>query len=378
MENREYVVNRDYARESLPVKGIIEMCQLVGATHEIEDRDKDVNFLALCNDIMAGEQNSVMDMVEDAADIIQNSFNLDRLYLLEKKNDKYVTTYSNGTVKLNIKDIQYVFEFFEKYRMEFISSRTEESFGLYTGLTEKFSTKGIATILGIPVFKDGKLVRVFIGIVDVHRSFTGNRRFLTKHNLTIMKYAVNQLHDAIKRIMNNCVIKAMNQELAKSAVTDQLTGIYNRMGMGKIVQDGISDNGVVLYLDLDYFKKYNDTYGHNIGDLILKEFAQILEDSVKNIGYAIRYGGDEFVAIIPDKDEAFGKEVAERINDQFKHDYEIQMAIEGQPISSSIGVALYDDPSSEGIELALKQADKALYAVKGKGKGNVCAWSEVE
>ena len=378
MENREYTVNMEFAREPLPVKDIIEMCQLVGAMHEIEDRDKDVNFLALCNDIMAREQNSVMDMVEDAADIIQNNFNLDRLYLLEKKNDKYVTTYSNGAFKLSMKDSQYVFDFFEKYRMEFISSRTEESFGLYAGLVDRFNIKGIATILGIPVFKDGVLVRVFIGVVDVHRGFTGNRRFLTKHNLTIMKYAVNQLHDAIKRIMNNCVIKAMNQELAKSAVTDQLTGIYNRMGMGKIVEDGISDEGVVLYLDLDYFKKYNDTYGHNIGDLILKEFAQILEDSVKNIGYAIRYGGDEFVAIIPDKDEAFGKEVAKKINEQFKNDYEIQMAIEGQPISSSIGVSLYDDPSSEGIEAALKQADKALYTVKGKGKGNVCTWSEVE
>ena len=54
------------------------------------------------------------------------------------------------------------------------------------------------------------------------------------------------------------------------------------------------------------------------------------------------------------------------------------MAIEGQPISSSIGVSLYDESTSEGIEAALKQADKALYAVKGKGKGNVCAWSEVE
>ena len=378
MEGREYVITSDYAREPLPAKAILDMCEFVGAMEQIEDRDKDVNFLALCNDTMGREQNSVMDMMEEAVNIIQNSFNLDRLFLLEKKNGKCVTTYSHGTNKLNMRDCQEVFDFFEKYRMEFVSSRTEESFGLYSELIGKFDVNGIATILGVPIYKDGNLVRVFIGIVDVHRCFTGKRRFLNKHNLTIIKYAVNQLSDAIKRIMNNCMIKAMNQELAKSAVTDQLTGIYNRMGMGKIVADGISDKGVVLYLDLDYFKKYNDAYGHNIGDLILKEFAKILEGSVKNIGYAIRYGGDEFVAIIPDRDEEFGKQVARRINEEFKGNYEIQMAIEGQPISSSIGVAPYDDPTSEGLEAALKMADKALYTVKGKGKGNVCTWSEIE
>jgi hypothetical protein len=163
-----------------------------------------------------------------------------------------------------MKECQSVFDFFEKYRMEFVASRTDESFGLYSELINKFDTNGIATILGVPVFKEGRLIRVFIGIVDVHRSFTGNRRFLNKYNLTIIKYAVYQLSESIKRIMNNCMIKAINQELAKSAVTDQLTGIYNRMGMGKIVQDGISDKGVVLYLDLDKMYRTLESAGLNI------------------------------------------------------------------------------------------------------------------
>lgn len=377
MENREYVVAREYANEPLPVKDIVEMCELVGAKREIEDREKDVNFLALCHETMAGEQNSVLDMVDNACNIIQNNFNLDRLILLEKKKGKYTITYSYGAINLNIKDSKDIFEFFENYRVEFMSSRTENSFALYSELLEKFGMEGVATIIGIPVFKEGVLLRVFVGIIDVHRSFTNNRRFLNKHNLTILKYAVNQLSDSIKRIKNNCMISAMNSELAKSAVTDQLTGIYNRMGLDKVIKDGISNNGVVLYLDLDYFKKYNDTYGHNIGDLILKEFAAILGGAVKNIGHAIRYGGDEFVAIIPDKDEKFGKAIAMKINEEFKNNYEIKIAIEGQPISSSIGVAYYDEGSREGIEAAFKQADKALYEVKNTGKGNVCIWSEM-
>ena len=150
------------------------------------------------------------------------------------------------------------------------------------------------------------------------------------------------------------------------------------MGLDKLVKEGLGENGTVLYLDLDYFKKYNDTYGHDVGDLILKSFANVLADNVKNIGYAIRYGGDEFVAIIPDKDEAFGKKLATNINKEFMENYEVKMAIEGQLISSSIGVAEYDDSSKDGIEQGLKAADLALYEVKKLGRGRVAGWSEME
>lgn len=378
MEGREYKIPSEFANEPLPTKAILEMCELYGAKKMIEDREKDVNFLALCHETMGSEQDNVLDMVENAATIIQNSFNLNRLILLEKKNDKYTTTYSSGAIKLNMKEIKEVFDFFESYRMEFISSRIDNSFSMYEELLNKFNTGIIATAVGIPIFKDDELSRVFIGIADVHRAFTANKKFLNAHNLTIMKYAVNQLSDSIKRIMNNCMINAMNSELAKSAVTDQLTGIYNRMGLDKLVKDGLSEKGALLYLDLDYFKKYNDTYGHDTGDLILKCFANILENNVKNIGYAIRYGGDEFVAIIPDRDEAFAKKLATNINEEFKENYEVKMAIEGQIISASIGVAEYDDSSKEGIEQGLKAADLALYEVKNLGRGRVIGWSELE
>lgn len=378
MEGREYKIANDFANDPLPAKAILEMSELYGAKKMIEDREKDVNFLALCHETMGMEQDNVLGMVENAVNIIQNSFNLDRLVLLEKKNDKYTTTYSNGAIKLNVKDIKDLFDFFESYRMEFISSRIDNSFTMYNEILDKFNAGIIATIVGIPIFKEGELSRVFIGIVDVHRGFTANKKFLNTHNLTIMKYAVNQLSDSIKRIMNNCMINAMNLELSKSAVTDQLTGIYNRMGLDKLVKDGLSEKGSLLYLDLDYFKKYNDTYGHDTGDLILKCFANILADNVKNIGYAIRYGGDEFVAIIPEKDEAFAKKLATNINEEFKENYEVKMAIEGQMISASIGVAEYDDSSKEGIEQGLKAADLALYEVKNLGRGRVIGWSELE
>lgn len=377
-EGKEYIVQYDSAGITLPIRDIINMCTFVGAKVEIEQRDRDIDFLALSQDTMIREQNSVLELIENSVSIIQNTYNFDRIVLLEKIDGKCAISHVSGAIKLNTKDCTEIFEFFEKYRTEFLSSRTDRSFNIYTSLLEKFNIGQIVTAVGIPIYKESYVSRVFIGIVDVHRSFTNNRKFLNRHNLTVLKYAVSQLDEAIKRIKNNCMIKAMNHELEKSSITDTLTGIYNRMGMHKIVSDGIGKEGIVLYLDLDYFKKYNDTYGHSVGDIILSRFARILEDSLKNIGYAVRYGGDEFVAIIPGKKEAFGKEVATKINCLFKKDYDIQVAIEGQPVSASIGVAEYEEGTDEGLEAALKLADEALYDVKNTTRGRVAVWSEIK
>lgn len=373
-----YAQNTDFAREMLPVKAILDMSELVGAKLELENRDKDTDFLALFNETISRDQGGVLEVVEDAANMIQNTYNLDRVVLMEKSGERCMMTCSHGTVKLNAKDMADIFKFFEGYKAEFITHRINHNYEMYSEVLDKFNMDEIATAVAVPVIKDGELARVFVGIVDVHRSYTGNRAYLNKHNLTVMKYAVYQLSDAVKRIKSNCVIKAMNQELEKSAVTDQLTGIYNRMGLDKLIKQGLGERGTLLYLDLDYFKKYNDTYGHDVGDLILKSFANILENNVKNIGYAIRYGGDEFVAIIPNKDEQFGKQLAININKEFMENYEVQVAIEGQLISSSIGVAEYDDSTKEGVEQGLKGADLALYEVKNLGRGTVVCWSELD
>ena len=378
IEDRFYAINTDFAKELLPVKAILDMSELVGAKYELENRDKDINFLALFNETIGREQGGVLEVVEDAMNMIQNTYNFDRLILMERTPEKCVITCAHGVTKLSAKDMNEIFKFFDGYKTEFICNRTDNNFGMLSDVLQKFNMQEIATVVAVPVIKDGEVDRVFIAIVDVHRSYTANRKYLNKHNITVVKYAMYQLGEAIKRIKSNCVIKAMNQELEKSAVTDQLTGIYNRMGLDKLVKEGLGEKGTVLYLDLDYFKKYNDTYGHDVGDLILKSFANILADNVKNIGYAIRYGGDEFVAIIPEKDEAFGKQLATNVNKEFMANYEVKMAIEGQIISSSIGVAEYDDPSKDGIEQGLKAADLALYEVKKLGRGRVACWSDME
>ena len=94
------------------------------------------------------------------------------------------------------------------------------------------------------------------------------------------------------------VIQKMNDQLSDMAVKDQLTGLYNRQGFEKNMEEWSSRKDLykaVIYIDLDNFKYYNDNFGHELGDYVLVRFAQVLEESVKDVGYAVRYGGDEFI-----------------------------------------------------------------------------------
>lgn len=377
LDNVTYNVDIEYTMKKFPVKEIMDVCLYVGSKEELEKREKDIDFLTLCHDIMVREESDVPDVIKNTMNLIRNSFSFDRMLLIERNESCNHVIFSGGNVNLNSKDMIEIYEFFSDYKVEFMASRLDKNFKRYLKVIKKFGEDDVSTIVGIPIFSGGILVRIFIATIDIHRSFTGNRKLPDKNNLDVIKCAISQLDEAIRRIKNSCMIRIMNSKLEKAAFTDQLTGIYNRMGFDKILGDNIADTGVLLYMDLDYFKKYNDTYGHSVGDVILKGFAAIIRENLNNIGYAIRYGGDEFVAIIPEKDEAFAEKIAGNIQQQLKEDYSIRIVIDGQEITSSVGIAQYESADQTGFEIALKMADQALYYVKDNEKGKIACWSQV-
>src|ERR1700677_2733829 len=103
------------------------------------------------------------------------------------------------------------------------------------------------------------------------------------------------------------------------AITDQLTGLHNRRYMSRHLDNLVSNarkNGkpiAFVIMDIDYFKSVNDNHGHDIGDEVLKEFASRIAANVRGIDLACRYGGEEFVVVMPDTDMEFACEVAERL-----------------------------------------------------------------
>jgi two-component system, cell cycle response regulator len=168
----------------------------------------------------------------------------------------------------------------------------------------------------------------------------------------------------------------MSMELA---VTDPLTGLYNRRYMEShvtsLVEQALARGKplALLVLDIDYFKAVNDAHGHDAGDDVLREFATRLKKAIRGIDLACRYGGEEFVVVMPETDMAIAAIVAERI----------RRRIAGEPFSIGSGAAALDVTISVGIAALsgvsdtpaaiIKRADQALYRAKRDGRNRVVA-----
>jgi len=163
------------------------------------------------------------------------------------------------------------------------------------------------------------------------------------------------------------------------AITDQLTGLHNRRYMSRHL-DTLMSNAVknarslaFVIMDIDFFKQVNDTYGHDIGDEVLKEFAARINANVRGIDLACRYGGEEFVVAMPDTDMAFAYNIAERLRQSIETTpVKISRAPGELKITISIGIAK-SEGEGDSAEKLLHRADQALYRAKRTGRNKVVA-----
>ncbi|MBT9368278.1 PleD family two-component system response regulator [Rhizobium sp. CSW-27] len=183
----------------------------------------------------------------------------------------------------------------------------------------------------------------------------------------------------IKRKRYNDRLRASLSHSIELAVTDALTGLSNRRYLDSHLRTLFNRAASrtrplsVCITDIDRFKQVNDTYGHDAGDEVLREFARRIRSTVRGADLACRYGGEEFVVVMPETDAATAAVVAERL----------RAIIEGEPfvlaqgalrlsITASLGIAS-NDSGIETPEHLLKQADRALYAAKTAGRNRVVA-----
>lgn len=167
----------------------------------------------------------------------------------------------------------------------------------------------------------------------------------------------------------------VSEQLEALVVRDQLTGVFNRNKLERISDDEtevliVNQNVPVTFLivDLDFFKKVNDQYGHEAGDKVLKCAAEVISQSVQALDYVIRWGGEEFLGILVGQDLESGAGVAENIRKKIeKSDNGICR------ITASIGVAAYHGGS---YHEAIECADQALYRAKNQGRNQVVVYEE--
>ncbi|MCG2758435.1 MAG: diguanylate cyclase [Desulfobacteraceae bacterium] len=167
----------------------------------------------------------------------------------------------------------------------------------------------------------------------------------------------------------------MLKKLQELAITDGLTTLYNSRYFYKQLDSEVDRSKrynhplTLLFMDIDYFKHYNDTYGHMEGDKVLARFGKVIKSCLRKMDTAYRYGGEEFTVILPETSRDEVMTVAERIKDAIKNEKFSPQSGESISMTISIGVAQYCP--GERISTFVQRADKAMYLSKQRGRNQI-------
>ena len=167
----------------------------------------------------------------------------------------------------------------------------------------------------------------------------------------------------------------LHRTVEQQAITDDLTGLANRrrfdesLGLEVSRAERFEGSLALVLADLDDFKRVNDLYGHQIGDDVLRRFADLMRESVREFDLAVRHGGEEFAVLLPETDLDGGARLAERLAASLRATRFTNRAGEAFTVTSSFGVAAF--PGARSAEQLMLTADRALYRAKKEGKNRV-------
>lgn len=174
-------------------------------------------------------------------------------------------------------------------------------------------------------------------------------------------------------------VQEQNRLLQEMANRDGLTGLYNhRYFHEQLSQDFLRakryhESLSCVLLDIDFFKKFNDTYGHQTGDVVLRTLADVIERSIRESDLAARYGGEEFALIMYHTDQVAAMEVAERLR-KMVESHEVQDNGNLLHVTISVGVATFPHEKIHDAKELIEYADQALYKAKENGRNRVEAY----
>lgn len=203
---------------------------------------------------------------------------------------------------------------------------------------------------------------------------SGASDYITKPFEPAEMVARIRVHMQIKTLQDE--LRCSNQLLLQLAQTDPLTRLCNRRHLNEKLEVELNrcfrgSNPLSLIMtDIDHFKRVNDQYGHQVGDEVLTNVADLLQEQLRTYDLAARYGGEEFCLVLPETDLDAACEVAERIR-QRAEQMSFPAPMEGYTLTMSFGVAAYDGTTEGSIDEIIRFADDALYEAKNAGRNQV-------
>lgn len=318
-------------------------------------REKTANQLG----VVEGAANAMSEPVENARILVieDQSYDADKFASALKEDNDIVITVQNGMEALDkIKEADY------DLLAVSLNLQNEDGLRLCSHLRSSERTRSVPILM---IATEDDMPRIAQGLEMgahdyIHRPVDANE-------------LLARVRTQVRRKRFQERLRSTYEISLSMALTDSLTGLYNRRyfetHLQKLLQksEETKKSLGILLMDIDHFKSFNDTYGHGVGDEVLKIFAERVKDSLRSFDLVARLGGEEFVVILPDVSVEMAHVIAERLRRTIGDEPFPVSAPEGKvTVTTSVGGALID--GVDRTEAVLERADKALYEAKETGR----------
>ncbi|MGN0143053.1 MAG: tetratricopeptide repeat-containing diguanylate cyclase [Roseburia sp.] len=378
-------------QEEISMQALDELITNESILLAYKSKKRQLDFISTWQKLIDVTGVTAKEMVQSVMRAFLNHFNVDCALYVRYIERKPQILYNNTGVTLSQELLRRLQHAFKQNPSGFVISKISSNYMEHQDVTSIFGEDDVCSMVAIPFFNNARIESFLIAYVLMKDNWHSsvNRYMLDEDDLNLYQLLFREVRYSLNRLDAYDKIYEMNNKLYLSAVTDQLTGIYNREGfyrkltaLMEEIENGSREAKLgLMFIDLDNFKHYNDTFGHDVGDLILRRMADIFKGLCEGEGFVCRYGGDEFIIVLYTSERAHLESLAQMVYrrieeaDGFVADISEKLCRpvvidQAHKISCSIGiVAEADVRNEEEINDMIKHADDLLYSIKTSGKG---------